>query len=145
MTNILPLITIIIFGVCIFWLFFILPTYKTSAFGAQGLSGRVRYVVDGDSLYIDGHKPQVRLWGVNTPEIGEAGYQEAKDFLFQIAQGRRITCRKMHTSHKRTVAQCFLPDGSDIGGLMIKSGHAVEWRNFSKGYYSSRAKRAWTR
>jgi len=29
----------------------------------ERLSGRVAYVVDGDSLFINSHKPQIRLWG----------------------------------------------------------------------------------
>ena len=31
------------------------------------LAGKVRYVVDGDSLYIAGHKAQIRLWVINCP------------------------------------------------------------------------------
>lgn len=104
---------------------------------APALSGRVRYVVDGDSLYMNGHKPQIRLWGVDAPESGERGFQAATDYLFLIAQDQRITCQQIdHDQYGRTVARCFLPDGREINRLMIESGKATEYRRFTRGFYS---------
>ena len=104
---------------------------------APALSGKVRYVVDGDSLFINGHKPQIRLWGVDAPEDGEAGFQAAADYLFLIAQGQRVTCQQIdRDQYGRTVARCFLPDGREINRLMIHSGKAKEYRRFTKGFYS---------
>jgi micrococcal nuclease len=101
------------------------------------LTGRVRYVVDGDSLYIHSHSEQIRLWGVNTPEEGEAGYMAAKSFLERTAKGQTITCQQMHVDkYGRTVGRCYLPNGRDIGGLLIEQGLAKEMLGFSKGYYS---------
>ena len=115
------------------------PRPDTDLFASQSLTGRVRYVVDGDSLYLSNHAPQVRLWGVNTPEKGEAGFHAATNQLKRLAGGRKIRCQIMHRDkYGRTVARCYLPDGRDIGGLMIDSGHAVEMRGFSRGYYSKR-------
>ena len=39
------------------------------------VNGSVRYVVDGDSLYINGYEPQIRLWGVDAPESDEPGFK----------------------------------------------------------------------
>ena len=104
---------------------------------APALSGRVRYVVDGDSLYMNGHKPQIRLWGVDAPEDGERGFQAATDYLFLIAQDQRITCQQIdRDQYGRTVARCFLPDGREINRLMIESGMAKEYRRFTRGFYS---------
>lgn len=44
--------------------------------------GKVTAVIDGDTLEIDGTK--VRLALVNTPERGEPGYKEAKEFTMKI-------------------------------------------------------------
>jgi endonuclease YncB( thermonuclease family) len=102
------------------------PTYKA----------RVRYVVDGDSLYVQGRKQQVRLWGVDAPENGERGFKAATDYLFLIAQGKRIECRQIDVDrYGRSVARCFLPDGREINRMMIESGKAVEYRHFTKGFY----------
>ena len=137
MSNVLPVLTILICAACFFWLFFMLPAYKTPAFGSQKPSGTVRYVVDGDTLYIDGYEPAVRLWGINAPEKHEHGHTAATSQLKRLVLGKRIKCEVMHTDpHKRTVGRCFLLDGRDVGRLMIQSGHAVEMRRYSKGYYS---------
>src|SRR6058998_4315919 len=48
---------------------------------AACLTGGVTYIVDGDTL--DVGSTRVRLALVNTPEVGQAGYLEAKDFTAQ--------------------------------------------------------------
>jgi len=101
------------------------------------LSGKVRYVVDGDSLYISGHKAQVRHWGVDTPESDTIGFDAATRHLTMIAEGRRITCRHIDRDrYGRTVARCFREDGQEINRMMIQSGTAKEYRRYSKGFYS---------
>ena len=49
------------------------------------LSGPVTYVVDGDTL--DVNDVRVRLALVDTPEVGEKGYQSAKDFVKNLCLG----------------------------------------------------------
>jgi len=99
--------------------------------------GKVRYVVDGDSLYFHGHEVQIRLWGVDAPEKNEAGFNSAKNALNAFANGQVLTCQIMDTDrYGRVVARCFLKDGQEINRLMIESGAAVEYRRFSNGYYS---------
>ncbi|MDG1938177.1 MAG: hypothetical protein P8I62_04925, partial [Pseudomonadales bacterium] len=44
-------------------------------------TGVVRHVVDGDSLYLVGVKRQIRLWGVDAPELDESGYAAARRAL----------------------------------------------------------------
>jgi endonuclease YncB( thermonuclease family) len=96
----------------------------------------VRYVVDGDSLYLRSRSQQVRLWGVDAPENGERGFKAATDYLFSIAQGKRVECRQIDVDrYGRSVARCFLPDGREINRLMIESGTAREYRHFTKGFY----------
>ncbi len=45
---------------------------------ARCFSGTVTYIVDGDTLDVDNQR--IRLTLVNTPEVGQSGYQKAKDF-----------------------------------------------------------------
>ena len=104
--------------------------------GKDTVSGRVRHIVDGDSLYIEGHKPQIRLWGVDAPEKDENGYNAAKSYLTRIAKGKRITCEIMDTDrYGRTVGRCTRKDGKQINRMMIESGRAQEYCRYSKGYY----------
>ena len=56
-------------------------------------SGYIRNVVDGDtvdvSFSIYGIQ-RVRLVGINTPEIGEEGYEEAKEFVNRTCLGEEV-------------------------------------------------------
>lgn len=64
--------------------------------------------MDGDSLYLATHAPQVRLWGVDAPERDEAGYQAATDTLEAIAGGAALSCLPIDRDrYGRTVARCF--------------------------------------
>lgn len=115
------------------------PHPNTRPFDAQSLTGRVRYVVDGDTLQIASHSPRVRLWGINTPEKNEYGFQAATNQLKRLVHGQKIRCQIMsRDKYGRTVARCYLADGRDVGALMIQSGHAKEMHGFSRGYYSKR-------
>jgi micrococcal nuclease len=52
---------------------YLIQTFDTSEYGI------VERVVDGDTVKINGES--VRLLGINSPEKGEIGYNEAKKFL----------------------------------------------------------------
>lgn len=111
--------------------------------------GPVAKVADGDTLSIesDGQKIRVRLCGVNSPELHEAGYAEASAALGRLTFGREIRCiqvgggtpcdgRSRATSRDRIVAQCFAGD-VDLAMEMICARRAVDWPRFSGGYYAT--------
>lgn len=102
------------------------------------IKSTVRYVVDGDSLYLENHDPQIRLWGVDAPEKNESGYNRAKNTLKQFALSKSVSCDIVDIDkYDRSVARCFLSDGREINRMMIDSGTAKEYLRFTKGYYSS--------
>lgn len=55
----------------------------------------VHRIIDGDTItYIDtqgGGERRVRLYGIDTPERGEEGYQEAKEYLDKRLKGKLVT------------------------------------------------------
>ena len=51
------------------------------------LAGNVTYVVDGDTLEINGIR--VRLSLVDTPERGQPGFREAKEFVDKLCLGKK--------------------------------------------------------
>lgn len=102
------------------------------------IQSRVRYVVDGDSLYLENHEPQIRLWGVDAPERNESGYDRARNTLTGLALSQSVRCDIVDTDkYQRSVARCFLADGQEINRMMIESGAAKEYLRFTQGYYSS--------
>jgi micrococcal nuclease len=56
-------------------------------------SGYVKNVVDGDTVDVRFNIygiQRVRLVGINTPEIGEDGYEEAKEFVNKTCWGEEV-------------------------------------------------------
>ena len=105
---------------------------------SDNFSGKVVRVVDGDSLYVDSRKKQIRLWAVDAPETNEAGYSEAKAMLRRFAMGRVVSCLiKDIDKYGRTVAQCSDENGKDINGALIESGVSNEYCRFSRNYYGN--------
>jgi len=103
----------------------------------QEISGQVIRIVDGDGLYIAGHEPQIRLWGIDAPERNEIGYHASGAHLESLVLGEEITCEIMDVDrYGRTVGRCHADGAGDIGAVMIKDGQAEEFLRYSNGYYS---------
>ena len=53
---------------------------------------KVLRVVDGDTVEVNyaGEKEMVRLYGIDTPEKGEAGFAEARDKVKQLVDGKFV-------------------------------------------------------
>ena len=99
------------------------------------ITGPVRYVVDGDTFDIG--ETRIRLWGVNTPERGKQGYEAATDFLKQLVENATVNCMGMYYDrYERTVASCEV-EGQDIGKMLVQAGVAIDYKRYSKGFYSS--------
>lgn len=102
-------------------------------------TGQVSSIIDGDSLYVAGHKEQVRLWGIQAPERHEAGYNEATQALRRLAQDQEVEVNIVgKDKYGRTLGRCFFHDGTEINHEMIKSGTAREYMRFTKGYYANK-------
>lgn len=54
---------------------------------------KVTRIVDGDTLEIN-HDYRIRLIGIDTPELGEHGYFDAKLFLDDLILGKNVTLVK---------------------------------------------------
>ncbi len=104
-----------------------------TAFGADTLEGKP-VLIDGDSIVVAGRP--IRLWGIDAPEMETREGYLAKRYLRTLLEDRPVRCEDTGI---RTVgemmAKCFI--GSvDIGEVMVLSGHAREWRQYSQGYYN---------
>ncbi len=99
----------------------------------QTLHGRA-YVVDGDTVVIE--KTQIRLFGVDAPEMNHPYGKNAKWALVALCKGQTIRAEITATdTHGRTVAKCYLQDGRDLSAEMVKLGLAIDWPKFSGGIY----------
>ena len=116
--------------------------------GSAPLAGHPR-VVDGDSLELAGRR--IRLFGIDAPELhqhcrtgDDRTYDcgaAARRALADLVGGNAVTCTPVGASHDRAVALCQA-NGRDLGEQLVRSGHALELHNFSRGRYRSAEREA---
>ena len=118
---------------------------RTAYASSYDLSGRVHItkVSDGDSLRSG--KLRIRLFGIDAPELkqqctdqngilwrcGVAAQRQLND-LIDINRDLQCTLRDVDR-YGRLVMQCF-SGSTDIGAAMVRSGHALAYRDFSDLY-----------
>ncbi|MEO7853734.1 MAG: thermonuclease family protein, partial [Rubrivivax sp.] len=96
------------------------------------VAGQVSRVTDGDSLLValapGGEALQVRLLGIDAPEICQAGGEQARQELAERVQGRQVTLRTQgQDTYGRTLATVFV-DGQNINKTMVQEGQAWSTR-----------------
>ena len=92
-----------------------------------GRSGRVTHVVDGDTL--DLGRERVRVLGIDAPERDECGYAAASRAASALALERAVRLEPDPTQASRdrfgrTLAYVRLPDGRDLGEVLLRRGLA---------------------
>lgn len=98
------------------------------------LSG-LAWITDGDTVTI--RKTQIRLFGIDAPELNHPYGQKAKWALHKLCKGQTIRAEVTDVDrYGRTVAKCYLPDGRDLSAEMVKMGMAIDWPQYSGGKYA---------
>lgn len=100
---------------------------------ARTYPGFVTHVTDGDSIWVradsGGAPHEVRLQGIDAPEICQAGGPEARDALAAVALHRTvIVSTRARDRYERTVARVYV-GSTDLGAWMVARGQA-----WSDGY-----------
>lgn len=103
---------------------------------ADGFTGRVTRVVDGDTFWLSSQDARIRVWGLDAPEVDMPGGSQATATLSRLIGGQELTCRQRDIDrYGRIVGQCFTADGRDITAAMIASGTAQEYCRYSGNHY----------
>ncbi len=115
--------------------------------GAAGLRGTVTSVVDGDSLWVTpdgGGKPmQLRLAGIDAPEICQEHGAESKAFLAELVLKKPVrVVTSGHDTYGRTLAHVHV-DGVEVNRRLVEEGQAWSLRTkWDQGPYVSQEKMA---
>ncbi|MEM7051987.1 MAG: thermonuclease family protein [Acidobacteriota bacterium] len=101
---------------------------------ATSLRGRVTSVVDGDSLQVevDGLAVEVRLWGVDCPEGGQPGGEEARSFVEASWLDRWVEIEVVGIDrYGRTVAIVRGDSGEELNSELLAAGWAWWYRRYA--------------
>ena len=88
----------------------------------------VTSVVDGDTVWVrrsrSGRGTDIRLQGIDAPEICQHWGPQAREALRRLLLSRRVTVTEVaRDSYGRVLAQLRV-DGQDVGGWLVANGHA---------------------
>jgi len=89
----------------------------------------VTRVIDGDTIEIEGGE-RIRLICINTPETGEEGYKEAKDFLRDLILYEEVELVKDVTErdkYNRLLRYIYLQDGTFVNEQLVRLGLGVAY------------------
>ncbi len=93
------------------------------------------WITDGDTIKIK--HTQIRLFGIDAPELDHPYGQKAKWALQKLGKGQTVRAEITEKDHYgRTVAKCYLSDGRDLSAEMVMLGLALDWPKYSGGRYS---------
>lgn len=89
--------------------------------------------VDGDT--VERGRLEVRVIGVDTPEVGQCGYEAAGAVTARfLSDGIRLTHRSGHDQYGRLLAYVVDADGRDLGTVLIRKGLANARYDSTDGY-----------
>lgn len=105
-------------------------------------SGYCYNVVDGDTIDVEGIG-RIRFVGVNTPERGQQGYQQAKNFVESLCLGKTVNLdiddAKHYDKYGRTLAVVYA-ENINVNSELLKRGYAevmyIPPSEFPRGLYT---------
>lgn len=99
-------------------------------------------VIDGDGLWVQG--VEIRLHGVDAFELRQTCGEvecglDARRALHRMVADRTVACRFVDQDrYGRQVSTCSV-DGVDIGGVLVREGHALAYTTYSTAYVDEEA------
>jgi endonuclease YncB( thermonuclease family) len=94
-------------------------------------AARVVRIIDGDTIrvVVNGREEPVRLYGIDTPERGEACFSQATERTRDLAgtEVRLLRDARNRDRNGRLLRYVFTPDGLSIDASLVADGLAVAW------------------
>lgn len=97
----------------------------------EPIRGKPR-VIDGDTIRIG--RSRIRLFGMDAPEMSQAGGAQSRDHLSRLIEGRIVVAQPVAIDvYKRLVARVWL-GGTDISAKMVLDGYAIAMQDWHRDY-----------
>jgi micrococcal nuclease len=96
--------------------------------------GNVVKVIDGDTFDVlqGKERTRIRLFGIDSPERGQAFNKKAKEFTESLVSGRVVKI-VIHNKDRygRSVADVYLTDGTHVNAAIVGAGYAWQYKKYS--------------
>ena len=115
---------------------FVFATLLLPPLALSDFIGPVVSVLDGDTIEVlhNGKADRIRLSGIDCPEKGQAHSTNAKQAASTLVFGKQITLRTYGLDKcGRTIADVFLPDGTNVNHTLVKAGWCWWYRKYAPG------------
>lgn len=96
--------------------------------------GHVVKVIDGDTFEMKSGnaKMRVRLFGIDSPERGQAFNVKAKEFTASLIADKNVRVVIINKDrYGRFVADVFLEDGTHVNSAIVGAGYARHFKRYS--------------
>ncbi len=120
--------------------FFIILLFSINTFSEE-YEAKVLKVIDGDTIYIksDSGRKKVRLRHIDAPEVKQPYGREAKIFLDNELDGKKIIVNSDYKDrYGRDIGDVFVYNENEsiyINAKLIKSGNAWVYKTYRKNTY----------
>jgi micrococcal nuclease len=96
-------------------------------------TGKVVKVIDGDTFdLMSDKKIRVRMFGIDSPERGQAFSVKAREFTAALIAGKEINVTiRNKDRYGRSVCDVYLNDGTYVNAEIVKAGYAWLFTRYS--------------
>lgn len=98
------------------------------------VSAKVVGVTDGDTITVlrGSQQTKIRIWGIDSPEMGQPFGKTAKAAASKLLFGEWVTFEPGEKDrYGRTLSKVTMADGRDFGAVMIASGYAWHYVQYA--------------
>ena len=120
----------------IIFLFF-LPAISST----QTLTGKVIKISDGDTITLldnQHRQTKIRLYGIDTPEKGQAYGQKAKRFTASLVAGKSVSVKVYDTDRYGRSVGVVYSGRTNVNEEIIRAGYAWQYRKYCKASFCSK-------
>jgi len=95
---------------------------------------KVVSVADGDTITVlhQSQRKEIRLYGIDCPEIGQDQGEQAKALTSALVAGRNVEVEQKDVDQHGRVVGLVKVDGQSLNELIIQNGYAWVYRQFCK-------------